>query len=93
MLAIVSVGIANLLILQRVVILWDHRPVRLLSATETRSATHCACAIHEKIVLKVMMFGFLISFAAQVATMVFALVDLLREPQFYCFRRACPPQR
>lgn len=28
MLAIVSVGIANLLILQRVVILWEHRPVR-----------------------------------------------------------------
>ncbi len=28
MLAIVSVGIANLLIMQRVVILWEHRPVR-----------------------------------------------------------------
>ena len=27
MLAIVSVGVANLLILQRVVILWEHRPV------------------------------------------------------------------
>ncbi len=33
MLAIISVGIANLLILQRVVILWEHRPVRLFSST------------------------------------------------------------
>ena len=37
MLAIVSVGIANLLILQRVVILWEHRPVRPSAIPHTRS--------------------------------------------------------
>ncbi|TFK88997.1 hypothetical protein K466DRAFT_585021 [Polyporus arcularius HHB13444] len=55
MFAIISVGIANLLILQRVVILWEHRPI----------------------VLKIMTVGFLVSFIAQVATMIVTLMNLL----------------
>ncbi|TBU39090.1 hypothetical protein BD309DRAFT_970438 [Dichomitus squalens] len=55
MIAVVSVGIANLLTLQRVVILWDHRPV----------------------ILKIMTVGFVISFGAQVATMIVTLINML----------------
>jgi len=54
MIAVVSVSIMNLLVLLRVVLLWDHRPM----------------------VMRLMVLGFVVSFSAQLISMVFMLLDL-----------------
>ena len=90
MLAIVSVGIANLLILQRVVILWEHRPVRACLCPPPRVHTHRPAITAYRalligmtsvwqIILKIMTVGFLVSFITQVVTMIVTLINILRE--------------
>ena len=82
--AIVSVGIANLLTLQRVVILWDHRPVResptvLSSVSDIGLCRAERASLVWQIILKIMAAGFIISFTAQVMCMVYTLITLLRQ--------------
>lgn len=80
MLAICSVGLANHLVLARVVLLWENRPVCLSRSTHISLSVLTVDNISVKVILRVMTIGFAISFGAQVITMIFTLLDFIREP-------------
>ena len=77
MLSMISVGAANLLILMRVVILWDRRPVSHLSLTCCGT-----CLIISQVILKLLGVGFGVSFVAQLAVMLFCMIRLTRTWRF-----------
>ncbi|KAH9949009.1 hypothetical protein B0H21DRAFT_731189 [Amylocystis lapponica] len=71
MMSVVSVGIANLLVLLRVVLLWDHKPM----------------------ILWLMVLGFVVSFTAQISTMVLMLIDLAPGVVWSPVARMCITQK
>lgn len=77
MFGIVSIAIANVLVLWRVVILWEHRPVSSTAILQT-PRMKCKLTLWQ-LVMKLMTFGFLSGFIAQLVTMILANISLRRE--------------